>query len=105
MIFNALSNSSSQDRTAQNGSWFILLVTAIGTSIDAMIVGVSLAFLNVNIFITAAAIGAATFVMSTIGMLAGRSVGNEFGRWAEVFGGLGLIGFGSSILIQHLSAS
>jgi putative Mn2+ efflux pump MntP len=44
MIFNAVSQSPSQDRAAQNGSWFILLATAIGTSTDAMIVGVSLAF-------------------------------------------------------------
>jgi putative Mn2+ efflux pump MntP len=105
MIFNALRNSSSLDLAAQNGSWFILLVTATGTSIDAMIVGVSLAFLNVNIFIVAAAIGAATFAMSTFGILAGRTVGTGFGRWAEAIGGIGLIGLGSSILIQHLSAS
>jgi manganese efflux pump family protein len=105
MIFNAVRKSPSQDRAAQNGSWFILLATAIGTSIDAMIVGVSLAFLDVNIFIIAAAIGAATFVMSTFAILAGRMVGTGFGRWAEAIGGIGLIGLGSSILIQHLSAS
>jgi manganese efflux pump family protein len=105
MIFNAVRKSPSQDREVQTGSWFILLVTAFGTSIDAMIVGVSLAFLDVNIFIIAAAIGAATFALSTLGILAGRTVGTGFGRWAEAFGGIGLIGLGSSILIQHLSAS
>ncbi|MGO4678011.1 manganese efflux pump [Bosea sp. 2YAB26] len=66
--------------------------------------GVSLAFLDVNIMVIALAIGAATFLMSTGGMLAGRFIGAQFGRWAEVVGGLALIGLGVSILISHLSA-
>lgn len=80
-----------------------LLATAIGTSIDAMAVGVSLAFLEVNIVIVAAAIGLATFLMSTGGMLMGRFVGARFGRWAEISGGLALIGLGLSILHTHLT--
>jgi putative Mn2+ efflux pump MntP len=80
-----------------------LLATAIGTSIDAMAVGVSLAFLEVNIVIVAAAIGLATFLMSTGGMLMGRLVGARFGRWAEISGGLALIGLGLSILHTHLT--
>lgn len=66
--------------------------------------GLSLAFLDVNIMVIALAIGAATFLMSTGGMLAGRFIGAQFGRWAEVVGGLALIGLGVSILISHLSA-
>ena len=66
--------------------------------------GPSLAFLDVNIMVIALAIGAATFLMSTGGMLAGRFIGAQFGRWAEVVGGLALIGLGVSILISHLSA-
>lgn len=80
-----------------------LLATAIGTSIDAMAVGVSLAFLEVNIAVVAAAIGLATFLMSTGGMLMGRFVGARFGRWAEIAGGLALIGLGLSILHTHLT--
>jgi putative Mn2+ efflux pump MntP len=48
----------------------VLLATALGTSIDAMAAGVPLAFLDVNILVISLAIGAATFVMSTGGMLA-----------------------------------
>jgi putative Mn2+ efflux pump MntP len=66
--------------------------------------GPSLAFLDVNIMVIALAIGAATFLMSTGGMLAGRFIGAQFGRWAEVVGGLALIGLGVSILISHISA-
>ncbi|MCP4564859.1 MAG: manganese efflux pump MntP [Bosea sp.] len=80
-----------------------LLATAIGTSIDAMAVGVSLAFLEVNIVVVAAAIGLATLLMSTGGMLMGRFVGARFGRWAEIAGGLALIGLGLSILHTHLT--
>ena len=53
--------------------------------------GPSLAFLDVNIMVIALAIGAATFLMSTGGMLAGRFIGAQFGRWAEVVGGLALV--------------
>lgn len=80
-----------------------LLATAVGTSIDAMAVGVSLAFLEVNIVVVAAAIGLATFLMSTGGMLMGRFVGARFGAYAEIAGGLALIGLGLSILHTHLT--
>jgi manganese efflux pump family protein len=79
----------------------VLLITAIGTSIDAMAVGVTLAFLNVNIVVAAVAIGLATLVMTTIGVMVGRIIGGKFGRIAEALGGLGLIVIGGKILIQH----
>lgn len=83
--------------------WWPLVATAVGTSIDAMAVGVSLAFLRVDIMVIALAIGAATTVMSTAGVLGGRLLGHRFGRWAEFAGGLALIGLGLVILFQHLS--
>lgn len=81
-----------------------LLATAIGTSVDAMAVGVSLAFIDVDIVIIALAIGLATMTMSTTGALTGRLLGQRFGRSIEVFGGLILIGLGLAILLQHLTA-
>lgn len=78
--------------------------TAVGTSIDAMAVGVSLAFLDVNIFAIAIAIGLATMVMSSTGVLAGRFLGLRFGRIAEALGGAALIGLGTAILVEHLAA-
>ena len=80
----------------------LLILTAIGTSIDSMAVGVSLAFAATNIWIAAASIGAATFSMSTLGIMIGRCVGCRLGRWAEICGGLGLILIGSRILLVHL---
>ena len=63
-----------------------------------------LAFLEVNILQVALAIGLATFLMVTLGVMVGRVLGNIAGRWAEAGGGLLLIGIGAAILHEHLSA-
>ena len=83
-------------------SFWLLAITGFATSIDAMAVGVGLAFLNVSILPVAAAIGFATFLMVTIGVMVGRLLGNVGGRWAEAVGGVLLIGIGSGILYEHL---
>ncbi|WP_312526965.1 manganese efflux pump MntP family protein [Paracoccus sp. (in: a-proteobacteria)] len=101
MVLQAL--RAHDDAPQGRGSLWALIATAIGTSIDAMVVGVSLAFLDVNILLIALAIGLATMTMSTTGVLAGRFLGNRLGRIVEVFGGLALIVFGTTILIEHLS--
>ncbi len=80
----------------------LLATTAVATSLDAMAVGVGLAFLQVNIVTTALAIGASTMVMASAGILLGRFLGPVMGKWAEIFGGVVLIGIGSSILVEHL---
>ena len=79
----------------------ILVATAIGTSIDAMAVGPTLAFIDGDIVVTALAIGCATLLMATSGILIGRLIGEKFGRIAEAIGGLGLIVIGAKILIEH----
>ena len=90
------------EKPSTHGFW-ILAVTGFATSIDAMAVGVGLAFLDVDIFPIAAAIGCATFVMVTIGVMVGRVLGKIAGRWAEAVGGVVLIGIGTGILVQHLN--
>jgi putative Mn2+ efflux pump MntP len=81
-----------------------LAATAIATSIDATAVGVSLAFLDINIVTACLVIGGVTTVVATIGVLIGKHVGAFLGRYAEVLGGLTLIGIGSLILYTHLTA-
>ncbi|PLX38727.1 MAG: hypothetical protein C0606_07045 [Hyphomicrobiales bacterium] len=103
MIVNALRREVDEAAVAEGRSFLILVVTAVGTSIDSMIVGVSLAFLQVNIVVVALAIGLSTFTFSTIGVMVGRLISVRFGRWAEVLGGLGLIGLGVAILFDHLT--
>ncbi|OLP52936.1 hypothetical protein BJF92_17980 [Rhizobium rhizosphaerae] len=104
MLVNAWSQREEAERAAPKSSLAVLIVTAIGTSLDAMAVGVSLAFFDVNILVMALAIGLATFVMSSGGMLLGRVIGKRFGRYAEALAGIALVGIGLSILIEHLSA-
>ncbi len=84
----------------RHGFW-LLVTTAIATSLDAMAVGVGLAFLKVNIIETALAIGCATMIMSTLGMMIGRFIGPMLGKRAEILGGLVLIGIGCQILYSH----
>jgi manganese efflux pump family protein len=104
MAMEGFSRSEDAAPSGDNRSLIVLMATAIGTSIDAMAVGVSLAFLQVNIVVVAIAIGFATFAMSTGGMLLSRLIGPRFGKWAEVIGGIGLIALGTSILVDHLTA-
>ena len=86
------------------GGLLSLMLTAIGTSIDAMAVGVSLALIDVDIRVAAPIIGATTFVMTTIGMMAGKRLGDAFGHRAEFAGGIGLALVGTVILGGHYLA-
>ena len=86
----------------RHGFW-LLVTTAIATSLDAMAVGVGLAFLQVNILTPALAIGCATLVMSTLGMMIGRFIGPLLGKRAEILGGIVLIGIGIEILWSHFA--
>ncbi|HBT6209560.1 TPA: manganese efflux pump MntP [Klebsiella pneumoniae] len=86
----------------RHGLW-LLVTTAFATSLDAMAVGVGLAFLQVSIVTTALAIGCATFIMSTLGMMVGRFIGPLLGKRAEILGGIVLIGIGSEILWSHFA--
>jgi putative Mn2+ efflux pump MntP len=76
-------------------------VLAVATSVDALAVGISLAFLDVSIGGAATLIGVVTAVVAFAGVVLGRRVGARFGRPAEVFGGLVLIGIGTKILLEH----
>ncbi|HIG5880730.1 manganese efflux pump MntP [Klebsiella pneumoniae] len=86
----------------RHGFW-LLVTTAFATSLDAVAVGVGLAFLQVSIVTTALAIGCATFIMSTLGMMVGRFIGPLLGKRAEILGGIVLIGIGSEILWSHFA--
>lgn len=90
-------------KAAPNGSLAMLMAAAIGTSIDAMAVGVSLALLDVDIVVIALAVGLTTFLLSSGGMLVGRMLGERFGRRAEFAAGLLLCAIGTTILIEHVT--
>jgi manganese efflux pump family protein len=100
MIYEGLQSHEVERKESHKLS--VLILTAIGTSIDAMAIGATLALLNVNIWIMAAMIGAATFTMATIGVMTGHYIGTKAGKAAEILGGLCLIAIGTKILLDHL---
>ncbi len=79
-----------------------LSLLAVATSIDALAVGVSMAFMDVNIFLSAAIIGVVAFVLSVLGGRLGRYLGDLFQKRATIAGGLVLMGIGIKILAEHL---
>ena len=80
-----------------------MFLMAVATSIDALAVGVSLAFVGVDIFSAALTIGVVTFAFSFAGIYLGRRVGSKLGKKAGILGGIVLIAIGIKILIEHLS--
>ena len=79
-----------------------MLPMAVATSIDALAVGVSFAFLNENIWTSAAVIGVTTFVLSYVGVKVGNIFGAKYKSKAELAGGIILILIGLKILVEHL---
>lgn len=80
-----------------------LLIQAIATSIDALIVGVSFAALpDVNIWTAVLLIGTVTFAISLAGVFSGKKFGQLLGSKAEIFGGIILVGIGLKVFIEHV---
>lgn len=79
-----------------------MFLLAVATSIDALAVGVTFAFLNVRIMPAVTLIGAVTFCLSAAGIKAGNVFGNKYESKAELAGGLILIIMGTKILLEHL---
>ena len=79
-----------------------LTLMAIATSIDALAVGISFAFLRVSIVPAISIIGVTTFVISAAGIYIGAFFGSRFQKWAELAGGIILILIGLKILLEHL---
>lgn len=79
-----------------------LLILAVATSIDALAVGVSFAFLGVHIAPAVTLIGCTTFVLTLVGVWVGNLFGSRYKSRAELTGGIILILIGVKILLEHL---
>ena len=79
-----------------------MVVLAIATSIDALAVGITFAFFEVNISLAALIVGAVTFMLSIIGVWIGNKFGGQFQNKAKLAGGIVLIIIGLKILLEHL---
>lgn len=79
-----------------------MIVLAIATSIDALAVGITFAFLKTNVILSVGIIGIITFILSIIGVKIGNKFGEKFESKAEILGGVILILIGLKILLEHL---
>lgn len=80
-----------------------MLLLAIATSIDALTVGITFAFLKTNIVLASSLIAIITFVICIMGVKIGNKFGDKYERKSETVGGLILIFMGIKILLEHLS--
>jgi putative Mn2+ efflux pump MntP len=94
----------SESESVDIGKWANLLTLAVATSIDALAVGLSFAFLHINIWIAAAIIGVVAFSVSAVSYWLGRKVNAWIGRWALLLGAVILIAIGFRILVTHWTA-
>ncbi len=101
MIKEALGDE--QEDCDDDLSFKTMLMLAIATSIDALAIGVTFAFLNVNIYLACAIIGVTTFIISVAGVKIGNVFGLRYKAKAELAGGIILILMGLKILLEHLA--
>lgn len=105
---NMLKESCTKDDECEydpDFSFRTMLALAIATSIDALAIGVSFAFLHVNIWKAILLIGVTTGVFSGIGVLIGKFFGCRYKSKAEFTGGFILIAMGLKILLEHTLAA
>ena len=102
MIKEASSGCEECERMDSSFGWRAMLPMAIATSIDALAIGVTLAFLEVDILPSVTLIGITTFLFSAAGVKIGNLFGAKYSTRAELFGGVILVLMGGKILMEHL---
>ena len=103
--FNMIRESCSKEEEEEatpDFSWCSMLPLAVATSIDALAVGITFAFLNYPIVECITIIGLTTFVLSIVGVVVGNMFGSRYQKKAEIAGGIILILIGLKILFEHL---
>lgn len=101
MIWESLRPSDKQ-RKIDASKGLLLVTLAIATSIDALAVGLSFAFLKVNIILACLVIGVVAFGVTIAGFALGKQVKMYLGRYAEAIGGIILIAIGIRVLLSHI---
>lgn len=101
MVIEGLSRGGAEECGASLGAGE-LLPLALATSVDALAVGVSFAFLNVAVLPAVCLIGAAAFALSALGLFLGSTFGAGYRAGAQIIGGVVLAGMGLKILLEHL---
>lgn len=106
MIRDSLRKNEGESQTESCGELSLgpkrMLPLALATSIDALAIGITFAFLQVQVFSSIVLIGAVTLVISMTGVKIGNAFGSKFRNKAELFGGIVLMLIGLKILLEHL---
>lgn len=103
MLWDAFHDEGEEDESvADRLDLCELFMLAIATSIDALAVGISFSFLQIDIVVAALVIGCTTFVLSLVGVVVGNRFGARFERPSQIAGGIVLIAIGLKILLEHL---
>ncbi len=102
MIWQSFYKKGDTDRNIDISKGFLLLILSVATSIDALAIGLTFAFVNISIIPASSIIGAVAFISTALGFSLGRKIGHLIGKRAEVVGGIILIGIGFKILLSHI---
>ncbi|MCI2105997.1 MAG: manganese efflux pump MntP family protein [Intestinimonas sp.] len=102
MIREALRGPDMETKLEEDLRFSGMLVLSVATSIDALAVGIPLAFLHIDIVPAVFLIGTVTFTLSALGVKVGNLFGTRYESKAELAGGIILIGMGLDILLEHL---
>lgn len=102
MIHEGLGNG--EDEKVGPLQFLPVMILSLATSIDALAVGVSFAFLHMSVLVPAVIIGIVAFILSFAGVMTGMKLASVLGRRIEIAGGLILIVIGLNILLSHMTA-
>ena len=102
MFWEAFAPDHGQKKEVDITRGFVLLALSIATSIDALAVGLSFAFLKVNIVLASPIIGVVAFAMTTLGFALGKRAKKVIGKRAEAIGGVILLFIAFRILLSHI---
>ena len=102
MLWESFESNENGRQRADISKGLALLGLSIATSIDALAVGLSIGFLESRILIAGITVGSVAFLLTATGFYFGKRIGRLLGRWAEVIGGIVLIGLGLRILITEI---
>lgn len=102
MIWESSRSGDSHTDSTDITKGILLLTLSVTTSIDALAVGITFAFVETNIMMASLTIGIVAFVATAIGFLLGRKGGSLFGRRAKFVAGAILVGIGLRILLTHI---
>jgi len=102
MIWDSFRSEDGRNEKGDITRGWLLLTLSVATSIDALAVGLTFAFVKMNILLASLTIGIVALVATAVGFLLGKKAHHLIGKRAEVIGGLILIGIGIKIVLEHV---